>query len=317
MKPPFNLRDEMPEYRATPFFRAVSPTAASFFLLLAVLAFAAHRLEGFQAGLLAAIPLAAAGAYWLFALAAAPSRVQFDADQLTIQRWLGNLTLRYTDILAVSQSYPLITIETTNGRVRLHKLNANDDALLIKALETYVPSAREARARRLQAGFPIVLQGRLASPLFSAASGVILFGVAAMLIWSALTGNSSEIPDWAFILLFSLACASLGAFLLVRVLRSFAYRTEFTAAQMTQFCLLRTIAQPMNGVTRIETGYQIRTFRNIPRRVYKLTFYYQNRHPFTWVPDEVDADFSNVDAAAQNRVNDLAEMLRFAYQVQG
>jgi len=304
----------MPDYRASSFFRAVSLFAVLTFWGLAGIGLAAWRLEGFQAGLLAAIPLAGVGLYWLFALAAAPHTVHFSPDRLSIQRWLGDTTILYADIRGVRESYPLITIQTQTGDVALHKLNANDDALLLRALETHVPALSEARARRLRKSFPIEIQSGLFAPLFSTASGSVLIGVGAGLGRYGLAGAGGyPAEDWQFALLFGLGIASLGVFLLASVIGGYAKQTIFTAAQMTRVYLLRTSQQEMTGLTRIEIGHQIRTYRNIPRRIYTLTFHFEDREPFTWIPDEFAAGFTSIDAAAQNRVNDLAEMLRYAY----
>lgn len=270
-------------------------------------------------GLVLLGPLLGVGLYWLLALATAPQKVEFAAASLTIHRWIGSKTIPYEMITAVTQSYPFITLHTVQGTIRLHKLYANDDARLMRAFETYVPAAQQARATRLTHPFPIILKGKIVAPLitFLMGAGLLAFGL--MAVWNGIT-HSIPVETPTFMLLFGLMSAAFGLLFVYLVLWTYPYRTIFTTEQMAQQFILHTLVQPMQGVVRFETGHEIRTVRGVSRRVYSITFIYQDGTTYRWIPNEFYFPMDYVDNAAANLATDLTAQLRHAYlseKVQG
>lgn len=263
-------------------------------------------------GLVLLGPLLGVGLYWLLALATAPQKVAFAAASLTIHRWIGSKTIPYEIITAVTQSYPFITLHTSQGATRLHKLFANDDARLMQAFETYVPAAQQARAARLTHPFPIILKGKIVAPLitFLMGAGLLAFGL--MAVWNGIT-HSIPVETPTFMLLFGLMSAAFGLLFVYLVLWTWPYRTVFTATQMTEQFLFRTHTQPMHRITGFDMGYEIRTVRSIPRHLYHITFVYEDGSTHKWSPNEFYFPMDYVDSAAANLATDLTAQLRHAY----
>lgn len=270
-------------------------------------------------GLVLLGPLLGVGLYWLLALATAPQKVAFAAASLTIHRWIGTKTIPYQTITAVTQSYPFITLHTDQGTIRLHKLYANDDARLMRALETYVPAAQQARAARLSTPFPIILKGKIATPLITLAIGIVMLVVGVMAVWN---GFIQSVPVEAPLgmILFGLISAPFGLLFVYLVLWTYPHHTIFTAEQMTEQFLFRTHTQPMHRITGFDMGYEIRTVRSIPRHLYHITFVYEDGSTYKWAPNEFYFPMDYVDSAAANLATDLTAQLHHAYlgeKVQG
>lgn len=309
----------MLEIRYAPLFRFFSLFGILTFWGLAFISWMAYQYEGATMGLVLLGPLLGVGLYWLLALATAPQKVAFAAAALTIHRWTGNKTIPYEIITTITQSYPFITLHTVQGTIRLHKLYANDDARLMRALETYVPAAQQARAARLTHPFPIILKGKIVAPLitFLMGAGLLAFGL--MAVWNGIT-HSIPVETPTFMLLFGLMSAAFGLLFVYLVLWTYPYRTIFTTEQMTQQFILHTLVQPMQGVVRFETGHEIRAVRGVSRRVYSITFTYQDDTTYRWIPNEFYFPMDYVDNAAANLATDLTAQLRHAYlgeKVQG
>ena len=302
----------MTEIRYAPLFRFFSLFASLTFGGLAFIGWMAYRQEGAAIGVVVMGPLLGVGLYWLFALATSPQKVEFAAASLTIHRWVGTKTIPYAAITAVTQSYPFITLHTEQGTIRLHKLFANDDARLMQAFETYVPAAQQARAARLMHPLPLVLKGKILIPLitFFIGAGLLAFGF--MAIWNGIT-RSIPVEAPLFMLLFGLISGALGLLFVYLVLWTYPYRTIFTATQMTERFLLHTHTQPMHSIAGFAMGHEIRTVRNIPRRLYHITFVYQDGSTYQWTPNAFYFPMDYVDNAAANLTTDLTEQLRHAY----
>jgi hypothetical protein len=302
----------MTEIRYAPLFRFFSLFASLTFWGLALIGWLAYRQEGETMGLILMGPLLGVGLYWLFALATAPQKVEFAAASLTIHRWIGTKTIPYTTITAVTQSYPFITLHTEQGPIRLHKLYANDDARLMRAFETHVPAAQQARAARLIHPFPLVLKGKILVPFitFFMGAGLLAFGFIA--IWNGIT-QSVPVEAPLGMILFGLISAPFGLLFIYLVLWTWPYRTVFAATQMTERFLLHTHTQLMQFIVDFDMGYEIRTVRSIPRRLYHITFVYQDGSTYQWTPNEFYFPMDYVDNAAANLTTDLTEQLRHAY----
>lgn len=303
------------EIRYAPLFRVLGLLAVMAFGGLAFIGWMAYRVERAALGLVVMWPCLLIGLYWLVALAAAPQTVRFDAEHLTIRRWLGRRTLTYANITAVHTSYALITLKTVSQTVRLHKLFANDDAILMQALETYVPVAQQARATRLARALPIVLTGRgWFAPLFTALSGLGLLAFGPVATSYALT--SSAEPDVAQRLVvgaLGVLSIGLGLLCLYWVLWAFPHRTVFTTEAFTQYFLMRTTTQSMRAVVDFQLGYDVRPVRGIARRLYTITLVYGDGATFKWIPNEFYFPMDYPEAAAAHLAAELAEQLRRAY----
>ncbi|MBK9049664.1 MAG: hypothetical protein IPL78_01715 [Chloroflexi bacterium] len=302
----------MTEIRYAPLFRFFSLFASLTFGGLALIGWLAYRQEGETMGLILMWPLLGVGLYWLLALATSPQKVEFAAASLTIHRWVGTKTIPYTTITAVTQSYPFITLHTVQGTIRLHKLYANDDARLMRAFETHIPAAQQARAARLTHPLPLVLKGKILVPFitFFMGAGLLAFGLIA--IWNGIT-RSIPVEAPLGMILFGLISAPFGLLFIYLVLWTWPYRTVFTATQMTERFLLHTHTQPMQFIVDFDMGYEIRTVRSIPRRLYHITFVYQDGSTYQWTPNEFYFPMDYVDNAAANLTTDLTAQLRHAY----
>lgn len=304
----------MTEIRYAPLVRILSLCGVLVCGGIAFLGWQVYRTEGTLGGLIVLIVMSAIGLYGLWALAASPQTVRFEADRLVVGRWIGTRTIGYAEIVAIAESYRIISIITQHGVLRLHKLFANDDARLMTALETYVPAARQAREERLSSGLPIVVRGGRAAPLLTGCGGMGMMIVGVLSGWYALDQASAlDVGSLLFGVLFGLTSAGLGALLLYLLVWTYPRRTVFTADGLTQHFLLRTTTQSMRGVIDIRPGHEVRTVRSIPQRIYFITFHYADGGIFKWMPDEFDFPLNYVDAAARRHVNDLIEQLRRAY----
>lgn len=302
----------MLEIRYAPLFRFLSLFGILTFWGMAFIGWMAYQDEGVTMGLVLMGPLFGVGLYWLLALATAPQKVVFAAATLTLHRWIGTKTIPYETITAVTQSYPFITLHTDQGAVRLHKLYANDDARLMRAFETHIPAAQQARAARLNSSFPIILKGKVVVPWITLLIGIVMLVVGVIAVWNGVT-QAVPVEAPLGMILFGLISAPFGLLFVYLVLWTYPRRTIFTAEQMIEQFLLRTHIQPMSHIAGFDMGHEIRTVRSIPRRLYTITFVYQNGSTYQWIPNEFYFPMDYVDNAAANLTTDLTEQLRHAY----
>lgn len=304
----------MKEIRYAPWFRVLTVFGVLVFWGMAFIGWMAYRQEEAAFGLAAAGVTLGIGAYLLFALATSPQWVRFEQDGLVVQRWIGRQRIAYESITAVSPAYTHITITTQNGKVRLHKLFANDDARLVNALETHVPALQQRRAARLSATFPIVVTDKPTAPIFSGIVGLALAGFGAFTLWYAITGPDpiDAFQRWVMPMM-GLLSLFFGGLFLYLLLWNYPRRTVFTAAQMRQHFLLRTTVQPMQGIIAFEPGHEVRTVRGVPRQVHHIVFRYDDGRSYKWVPGEFSFPVDYIDAYEAGRVAELTQQLRRAY----
>jgi hypothetical protein len=281
---------------------------------MAFMGWLAYRLEDVNAGLALAGPLAGVGLAWLWALSAAPQWVRFGPTSLTLRRWWKTTCLTYAEITAFTRSYPFITLHTADRRVRLYKLHANDDARLLQALEQVVPIAQQFREQRLLAEFPIVLQGKVGAPLLTALIGLGLLTFGSVTIWWTWAGTAiSNLTASLCSGLVGLFCATFGLLFLYLTMWTYPRRVVFTSEQMTQHFLLHTNVQPMTGVTTFQPGYELRSVRGVARKLYAITFVYDNGDSFHWIPREFYFPIDYLDVVEAQLAQDLTKQLSRAY----
>lgn len=304
----------MKEIRYAPWFRVFTIFGVLVFWGMAFIGWMAYRQEGAVFGLAAAGVALGIGAYLLFALATSPQWVRFEQHALVVQRWIGRQRIAYESITAVSPAYTHITITTQDGKVRLHKLFANDDARLINALETHIPALQQHRAARLSATFPIVVTVKPTAPILSGIVGLALAGFGAFTLWYAITGPDpmDAFQRWVMPIM-GLLSLFFGGLFLYLLLWNYPRRTVFTAAQMRQHFLLRTAVQPMQSIIAFEPGHEVRKVRGVPRQVHHIVFRYDDGRSYKWVPGEFSFPVDYIDAYEAGRVAELTEQLRRAY----
>jgi hypothetical protein len=304
----------LPDLHYAPTFRRWSLFGVVFLGAMAFIGWLAYRLEGVSVGLALAGPLAGAGLAWLWALSAAPQWARFGPSSLTLRRWWNTTCLTYAEITAVTRSYAFITLHTADRRVRLYKLHANDDARLLQALEQVVPIAQQSREQRLLAEFPIVLHGRGGAVWLTALIGLGLMAFGSVAIWWTWAGTAvSNLTASLCSGLVGLLCAAYGLLFLYLTLWTYPGRVVFTSDQMTQHFLLHTNVQPMTGVTAFQPSYELRSVRGVRRKLYAVTFLYENGDSFRWIPNEFYFPIDYLDAVEAQLAQELTERLRRAY----
>ncbi len=306
----------LPDLHYAPAFRRWSLLSVLFLGMMAFVGWQAYWLEDVSTGLALGVLLVSVGLVWLWALSAAPQWVRFGPSSLTLRRWWRTTCLTYAEITAVTRSYVFITLHTANRPVRLYKLYANDDARLLQALEQVVPVAQQSRAQRLLAEFPIVLQGKVGAAWLTALIGLGLMAFGSATIWWTWTGTGTAVQDLTASLcrgLIGLLCAAFGLLFLYLTLWTYPWRVVFTSDQRTQRFLLHTNVQPMTGVTAFQPGYELRTVRGVERKLYAITFVYDNGDSFHWIPSDFYFPIDYLDAVEAQRVQELTQQLSRAY----